>query len=158
MIRVLLVDDESMFLEAVQALLEGDDRVQIVAATQSALRALELVSNLREMSNSLRANAERVFGDVQRVHSSLLAQIERRVCRVELEGNAVGTGFLVGPDTVLTNWHVFEAAKNQGKIDALGCRFDYELLPDGKVQPGQLIMLQAGGLVPYIRRRLERRV
>jgi V8-like Glu-specific endopeptidase len=87
-----------------------------------------------------------------RVWQSRLVQIERRVCRVELEGNAVGTGFLVGPDTVLTNWHVFEAAKNQGKVDALGCRFDYELLPDGKVQPGQLIMLQAGGLVdssPY---------
>jgi V8-like Glu-specific endopeptidase len=87
-----------------------------------------------------------------RVWQSRLSEIERRVCRVELEGNAVGTGFLVGPDTVLTNWHVFEAAKNQGKIAGLGCRFDYELLPDGKVQPGQLVMLQAGGLVdssPY---------
>jgi V8-like Glu-specific endopeptidase len=87
-----------------------------------------------------------------RVWQSRMSEIERRVCRVELEGNAVGTGFLVGPDTVLTNWHVFEAAKNQGKADLLGCRFDYELLPDGKVQPGQLIMLQAGGLVdssPY---------
>ncbi len=87
-----------------------------------------------------------------RVWQSRLSEIERRVCRVELEGNAVGTGFLVGPDTVLTNWHVFEAAKNQGKGDLLGCRFDYELLPDGKVQPGQLVMLQAGGLIdssPY---------
>jgi Trypsin-like peptidase domain len=87
-----------------------------------------------------------------RVWQSRLTEIERRVCRVELEGNAVGTGFLVGPDTVLTNWHVFEVAKNQGKPDLLGCRFDYELLPDGKVQPGQLVMLQAGGLVdssPY---------
>jgi V8-like Glu-specific endopeptidase len=87
-----------------------------------------------------------------RVWQSRLSEIERRVCRVELEGNAVGTGFLVGPDTVLTNWHVFEAAKNQDKVAALGCRFDYELLPDGKVQPGQLVMLQAGGLVdssPY---------
>jgi Trypsin-like peptidase domain len=87
-----------------------------------------------------------------RVWQSRLSEIERRVCRVELEGNAVGTGFLVGPDTVLTNWHVFEAAKNQGKGDKLGCRFDYELLPDGKVQPGQLVMLQAGGLIdssPY---------
>ena len=87
-----------------------------------------------------------------RVWQSRLVQIERRVCRVELEGTAVGTGFLVGPDTVLTNWHVFEAAKNQGKVAGLGCRFDYELLPDGKVQPGQLILLQAGGLVdssPY---------
>jgi hypothetical protein len=87
-----------------------------------------------------------------RVWQSRLSEIERRVCRVELDGNAVGTGFLVGPDTVLTNWHVFEAAKNQGKGDKLGCRFDYELLPDGKVQPGQLIMLQAAGLIdssPY---------
>ena len=87
-----------------------------------------------------------------RVWQSRLTEIERRVCRVELEGNAIGTGFLVGPDTVLTNWHVFEAAKNQGKGDLLGCRFDYELLPDGEVQPGQMVMLQAGGLVdssPY---------
>jgi trypsin-like peptidase len=87
-----------------------------------------------------------------RVWQSRLTEIERRVCRVELEGNAVGTGFLVGPDTVLTNWHVFEVAKNQGKVAGLGCRFDYELLPDGKVQPGQLVMLQANGLIdssPY---------
>ena len=87
-----------------------------------------------------------------RVWQSRLTEIERRVCRVELEGNAVGTGFLVGPDTVLTNWHVFEAAKNQAKVDLLGCRFDYELLPDGKVQPGQLVMLQAKGCIdssPY---------
>jgi Trypsin-like peptidase domain len=87
-----------------------------------------------------------------RVWQSRLTQIERKVCRVELEGNAIGTGFLVGPDTVLTNWHVFEIAKSQGKADRLGCRFDYELLTDGKVQPGQLVMLQAGGCIdssPY---------
>ena len=29
------------------------------------------------MSNSLRSNAERLLGDVQRVHSRLVAQIER---------------------------------------------------------------------------------
>jgi V8-like Glu-specific endopeptidase len=87
-----------------------------------------------------------------RVWQSRMTEIERRVCRVELDGNALGTGFLVGPDTVLTNWHVFEAAKKQGQADKLGCRFDYELLPDGKVQPGQLVMLQAAGLIdssPY---------
>jgi hypothetical protein len=87
-----------------------------------------------------------------RVWQSRLSQIERKVCRVELDGNALGTGFLVGPDTVLTNWHVFEAAKNQGKPERLGCRFDYEVLPDGTTQPGQLVMLQAAGLLdssPY---------
>jgi vacuolar-type H+-ATPase subunit H len=48
-------------------------------ATADGVRSegLELVSNLREMSNSLRANAERLLGDVQRVHSSLTAQIAR---------------------------------------------------------------------------------
>ncbi len=48
-------------------------------ATADGVRSegLELVSNLREMSNSLRANAERLLGDVQRVHSRLVAQIER---------------------------------------------------------------------------------
>jgi hypothetical protein len=80
-----------------------------------------------------------------RIWQDRLVQIERRVCRVELEGNALGTGFLVGPDTVLTNWHVFEIAKNAGKIAQLGCRFDYVRLPNGQTDPGQLILLDAAG-------------
>jgi hypothetical protein len=87
-----------------------------------------------------------------RVWQDKLVKIERQVCRVELEGNALGTGFLVGPDTVLTNWHVFEIAKSAGKVGQLGCRFDYVRLPDGTTAPGQLILLNAaGGLdgLPY---------
>jgi V8-like Glu-specific endopeptidase len=75
---------------------------------------------------------------------SRLMKIERQVCRVELAGNALGTGFLVGPDTVLTNWHVFEIAKKAGKVGELGCRFDYVRLPDDTVDPGQLVMLEGG--------------
>jgi two-component system, NarL family, response regulator DesR len=41
-IRVLLVDDEPMFLEALTALLEHDERIAVVAATASAERAVEL--------------------------------------------------------------------------------------------------------------------
>ena len=41
-IRVLLVDDEPMFLEALRALLERDGRVEIVGAAGDAVRALEL--------------------------------------------------------------------------------------------------------------------
>ena len=87
-----------------------------------------------------------------RVWTTRLTQIERQVCRVEMDGNALGTGFLVGPDVVLTNWHVFEIAKSAGKVGRLGCRFDYELLPDGKVEPGQLVMLADAGCIdssPY---------
>lgn len=76
-----------------------------------------------------------------RIWQDRLVKIERQVCRVELDGNPVGTGFLVGPDTVLTNWHVFEVAKNAGKVDQLGCRFDYVRLPGGQTDPGQLVML-----------------
>jgi DNA-binding NarL/FixJ family response regulator len=44
-VRVLLVDDEPMFLEALRALLERDDRVEIVGATVDAQRALELAGS-----------------------------------------------------------------------------------------------------------------
>jgi V8-like Glu-specific endopeptidase len=87
-----------------------------------------------------------------RVWQNRLLKIERQVCRVELEGQALGTGFLVGPDTVLTNWHVFEIAKNAGKLDKIGCRFDYVRLPNGDTDPGQLITITGADAIdgsPY---------
>jgi DNA-binding NarL/FixJ family response regulator len=41
-VRVLLVDDEPMFLEALQALLETDARVSVVAAADNCVDAIEL--------------------------------------------------------------------------------------------------------------------
>jgi hypothetical protein len=84
-----------------------------------------------------------------RVWTEKLIQIERRVCRVEQGGNALGTAFLVGPDTVLTNWHVIEGAKGAGKLAELGCRFDFIKLPNGAQQPGQLVPLHADGCVTW---------
>ena len=52
----------------------------------------------------------------------------------------------MGPDTVLTNWHVFEIAKSADKVAQLGCRFDYVRLPSGQIEPGQLVMLDGAGL------------
>lgn len=46
-IRVLLVDDEPMFLEALKALLDHDDRVEIAGATGDGESALELASRVR---------------------------------------------------------------------------------------------------------------
>jgi V8-like Glu-specific endopeptidase len=70
-----------------------------------------------------------------------LLQIERRVCRIELNDEALGTGFLVGPDTVLTNWHVVEQAKSDDALNRIACRFDYVQLPNGTRQAGQAVPL-----------------
>jgi Trypsin-like peptidase domain len=87
-----------------------------------------------------------------RVWLERLAEIERRVCRVEINGNAAGTGFLVGPEVVLTNWHVVEAAQRAGRINEVMCKFGYLRLPDGTRQSGTAIALHADGCLdssPY---------
>lgn len=65
-------------------------------------------------------------------------KIKRQVCRVEANGGGIGTGFLVGPDAVLTNWHVVWQARKLGVLDKLGCRFDYRRLVKGGVDAGTL--------------------
>lgn len=45
-VRVMLVDDQQMFLAALRALLEQEDSIEIVAATDSGVQALELAEAL----------------------------------------------------------------------------------------------------------------
>ncbi|GAB2677989.1 trypsin-like peptidase domain-containing protein [Thalassiella azotivora] len=74
-----------------------------------------------------------------------LGRAEGRVCRVEVTGadgagEALGTGFLLGPDLVLTNHHVV-APVLRGDVPAtrLAFRFDYKVLGDGVVlNPGRV--------------------
>ena len=64
----------------------------------------------------------------------MLQRLGRKVCRIEVDegaaGTSFGTGFLVGPDLVLTNYHVIQALiKEDNKVDhgsKLIGRFDYE--------------------------------
>lgn len=46
------------------------------AAEGVRAEGLELVSNLREMGNALRSNAERLLGDVQRIHTRMTRQLD----------------------------------------------------------------------------------
>jgi len=62
------------------------------------------------------------------------------ICRIEIPGEAYtafGTGFLVGPDLLLTNFHVVEALLNdqEGKLSAV-CKFDFEVREDGSISVG----------------------
>ena len=69
-----------------------------------------------------------------------LQRIGKAVCRVETPHD-MGTGFLIGRQTVLTNYHVVETAiKTDAPGTGIGCRFDFT---EGAGAPGRLA--QAAG-------------
>jgi hypothetical protein len=55
-----------------------------------------------------------------------LSKIRGQVCRIEIGGRPAGTGFLIGPSTVLTNWHVVHDPGGR-PVDGASVvlRFDY---------------------------------
>lgn len=54
-----------------------------------------------------------------------LDEVMSRVCRIVVPGSA-GTGFLVGPDLVLTNYHVVRGLiEGAYDIEQMACEFDY---------------------------------
>jgi len=81
------------------------------------------------------------FFDIN-VWSRRMPELQMRVCRIELGGEAAGTGFLVGPEVVLTNYHVVrDVLVGDYKESEVECRFDYMKLKDGSVQAGRLASL-----------------
>lgn len=91
-----------------------------------------------------------------------LAEIENRVCRIEIQSNEgliSGTGFLLGSNVVLTNYHVVEVVikgeKGETTEDGLSakranvkCRFDYKRSADNTVlNKGVTYQLDADWLV-----------
>jgi trypsin-like peptidase/effector-associated domain 1 (EAD1)-containing protein len=62
------------------------------------------------------------------------------ICRVDIDGQANGTGFLVGPNAVLTNHHVVDRVIDQPKRIVL--RFDYKQLRDGTILSGTLVTVK----------------
>lgn len=74
-----------------------------------------------------------IFLDVARWRAQL-DQMESCVCRIDRSGVGQGTGFLVGPDLVLTNHHVVaELLTNLTDVGRWSCRFDYKLSASGDV-------------------------
>jgi hypothetical protein len=90
-----------------------------------------------------------------------LGEIESRVCRIEYPAaKGIGTAFLVGPDLVMTNYHVIEQfLANPALVPQIVVRFDYKVLADGvQVEAGKPYSLAADWLVekqPYSARDSE---
>jgi len=62
-----------------------------------------------------------------------LGPLEGQVCWIAMPGGGGGTGFLVGPDLVLTNHHVIAAVKtNPALAPDVRLRFDFKQTTDGQ--------------------------
>lgn len=73
--------------------------------------------------------------------------VETAVCRIDVGGAPAGTGFLVGPGTVLTNYHVLPRVISGDLPPAtVTCQFDFKQLPGGQsTSPGITIRLTEEG-------------
>lgn len=78
-----------------------------------------------------------------------LGRRERCVCRIEENGSPLGTGFLVGRQAVLTNYHVVERAMKARRLGTVQCRFDYAVRADGTRDQGVCADLAADPLAAW---------
>jgi hypothetical protein len=78
-----------------------------------------------------------------------LGEAEMRVCRIEIPvpgGKTYGTGFLVGPDLVMTNHHVMEPVIDKPDLAAGAIfLFDYKVLSEKVLNPGTPFSLASDG-------------
>ncbi|MEO8379057.1 MAG: trypsin-like peptidase domain-containing protein [Acidobacteriota bacterium] len=86
---------------------------------------------------------------------SRLGTTYRQVCRISFGNGAdpQGSGFLIGPSSVMTNYHVMEKVIEE-KIEPgeVRVQFDFATLPDGTVDNGRRVELAANWLTdssPY---------
>lgn len=83
-------------------------------------------------------NSEDNFLDIDSLAGAIYTA--QAVGRIELpRGRALGTGFLVGPDLVLTNYHVF---KSKDMLASAVIRFDYQVNAEGVVTQGRVFDFQ----------------
>jgi hypothetical protein len=104
-----------------------------VAAEVGLTAAPSSLKDARVAGSSLeRIILDSPFHDI-RAWRVRLGELEGQVCRVEFPaGRAVGTGFLVGPDLVLTNYHVIEElADGTVASQEARLRFDYRRAASG---------------------------
>jgi V8-like Glu-specific endopeptidase len=88
-----------------------------------------------EAGLELIVNSEDNFLDIYAMAGAMYCA--QAVGRVELpQGTALGTGFLVAPDMLLTNQHVL---KTKSYLAQAVVRFDYQLDAEGVASPGRVV-------------------
>jgi len=76
------------------------------------------------------------------------AAVSAQVCRIDIGATPRGTGFLVGRDLVLTNYHVLTSViAGETAATSVQCVFDFKRLADGTVNQGRGVKLARDWLI-----------
>ena len=117
--------------------MNGYDLPLVVAARQSNPGNEKLQESAQRFGLSAMSSAleKKVRADLPFLDIALwrrrLGEIETRVCKVEVGADS-GTGFLVGPATLITNFHVLKGViECRTKPADVAFRFDYKRAEDG---------------------------
>ena len=162
-IRDEMNEDATVFVRALVPF--GDQVDDVLDWAQSTDRTKELIRALRACNDTnvgLKEAADALLpvDDLEKIVSKnpelfsdpdawrqAMVRAEAAVCRVECpEGRACGSGFLVGPDLVLTNHHV----KDRGAADfasnpgAVRFRFGFYKSAAGQPEGGKVFSLAGG--------------
>jgi Effector-associated domain 1 len=152
--------------DVVAAYSRRDLEDQLIA---KAIEARPRNSTLLKLASTKKAAAAPNATDLERLVRETTAYIDPEiwlqkagklqvcVCRIEIAlltgGKIYGTGFLIAPDLVMTNYHVVEcvAAREDNSKSYVGplaraedvvCRFDYKVLANGMVNEGSSFRIQ----------------
>jgi hypothetical protein len=112
------------------------------AALQALAQEVALAASTPVLERTIRE--QNPYLDVE-VFRTRLGQIETQVCRIEIatpRGTVFGTGFLLGPDVLMTNHHVMESViSGKAKPEAALFRFDYKRLSETVISEGAVFTL-----------------
>ncbi len=121
---------EGWTLELVQAAREARPGNAALASVASELGLGSQVSENQTLDAFVGQHSALDIGEWR----SRQGRLESQVCRVEINGRAAGTGFLVGPEAVMTAVDVIAPLlTGQASSGEVGLRFDYKATQDGRV-------------------------
>jgi len=155
--RPLRTDIQEIYRRYARAVLDQSKRAAVDANVQRAYEGLGLAPPVCVQEHGVtRFESSTGGGGLQAIvvpglqnldvaqWRELWIRRERCVCRVEIEGRPRGTGFLVGPQALLTNYHVLEPViVGEVAPASVVFRFDYKKLADLEVSPGVEIGVDA---------------
>ena len=131
---------DQLCINCIKALIVDDDFREIA---QPLMSDRHTIASLQRVVDPARGTRNQAYYD-------RMPEVFRQVCQVEIDGQAIGTGFLIRPDLVMTAHHVVrpllsnDNSERAGSAPRLRVRFDYS----SRAANGQLDVLDPGFTCP----------